>query len=73
MAWAETDAEDLMPFNGTKDAGWRKDKANVRQIAVARSMGCEVADGARKGEVSDMISIAEAAHKFDARMRGVSR
>lgn len=69
QAWAETEAEDRMPFNGMKDAGWRKRKAEPRQIAFARSYGVAVGETPRKGELSDAISVAKAAQKFDGWMR----
>jgi superfamily II DNA or RNA helicase len=69
MAWAETEAEDRMPFNGTKSADWRKRRAEPRQIVVARSYRVDVGDDPRKGELSDAISIAKATEKFDEWMR----
>lgn len=73
QAWAETEAEERMPFNGKKDADWRRRPAEPRQIAVARSYGVrateEFGDIPRKGQVSDAISVAKAAQKFDGWMR----
>jgi superfamily II DNA or RNA helicase len=69
QAWAETEAEDRMPFNGMKDADWRKRKAESRQIAFARSMGVEIGEDPRKGVLSDAISVAKAGQKFDGWMR----
>jgi Helicase conserved C-terminal domain len=71
MAWAETEAEELMPFNGTKDASWRKRKAEPRQVVMARSYRVDVGPDPRKGPLSDGISIAKAADKFDDHMRRV--
>lgn len=71
QAWAETEAEERMPFNGKKDAGWRKRPAEPRQIAFARSLGVEVGEGPRKGALSDSISVAKAAQKFDRWMEKV--
>lgn len=69
MAWAETEAEEFMPFNGTKDATWRKRRAEPRQIVYARGYGVEIGENPRKGELSDAISVAKAAEKFDNWMR----
>lgn len=69
QAWAETEAEDRMSFNGMKDAGWRKRKAEPRQIAFARSVGAQISEDPRKGTLSDAISVAKAAEKFDGWMR----
>jgi superfamily II DNA or RNA helicase len=73
QAWAESEAEDRMPFNGTKDADWRKRKAEGRQIAVARSYGAVIGDDPRKGPLSDAISVAKAAAKFDKWMKAADR
>lgn len=69
MAWAETEAEDRMPFNGTRDADWRKRRAEPRQIVMARSYRVEIGEDPRKGPLSDAISVAKAAEKFDEWMR----
>lgn len=73
QAWAETEAEERMPFNGKKDADWRRRPAEARQITMARSYGIKAAeefgDVPRKGQVSDAISIAKASQKFDGWMR----
>jgi superfamily II DNA or RNA helicase len=69
MAWAETEAEERMPFNGTKSADWRKRRAEPRQIAMARSYRVPIGDDPRKGALSDGISIAKAADLFDDHMR----
>lgn len=65
QAWAETEAEERMPFNGKKDADWRRRLAEPRQIAFARSVGVSIPDNPRKGHLSDAISVAVAARKFD--------
>lgn len=69
MAWAETEAEDRMPFNGTKSADWRRRRAEPRQVAMARSYRVDVGDDPRKGPLSDAISVAKASEKFDEWMR----
>lgn len=71
QAWAETEAEDRMSFNGSRDARWRKAKAEPRQIGVARSYRVEIPEDPRKGDLSDAISIAKAEIKFDKWMRRV--
>lgn len=71
MAWAETEAEDVMPFNGTRKAGWRKTRAEAGQINMARSLGIEIPEDPRKGILSDGVSTALASRKFDLHMRRV--
>jgi len=71
QAWAETEAEDRAELNSTKKARWRKEPAHLRQVAVARSYRVEVGDDPRKGELSDAISTAVAADKFDEWMKRV--
>lgn len=69
QAWAETEAEDRMQFNGTKDADWRRRPAEPRQIGFARSRGIPVGEAPRKGELSDAISLDVASRKFDKWMK----
>jgi len=69
MAWAETEA-DLTRDAGTGDlsgsrARWRKEPAGTAQLAKARGLGLTVAPGARKGDVTDLISVRLASMKFD--------
>jgi len=71
MAWAETEAEDRMPFNGTKTARWRKESAHGSQIGKARQYGYEIPDDPRKGDMSDLIARGQATQKFDDHMRKV--
>lgn len=67
MAWAETEAgSDALTM---KNKRWRKEPAEVRQINKARSIGVTVDGPATKGEVSDAISIVQATHRFDEKMR----
>lgn len=72
MAWAETEAEDRMPFNGTKNARWRKQPAQGPQIGRARRYGYEIPEDPTKGQMSDLISAGEASRKFDDHMRKAS-
>ncbi len=71
QAWAETEAEERMPFNGKKDADWRRRLAEPRQIAFAQSVGVDVPESPRKGHLSDAISVALATRKFDRWMAKV--
>lgn len=71
MAWAETEAGSAVFSLSAKDKSWRKQKAEPRQIAKARSMGIDVGPDPRKGDVSDAISVVLASWKFDERMRKV--
>jgi hypothetical protein len=73
MAWAETEAEDMMPFNTGRDATWRKRRAERGQISVARSYRVDVGDDPRKGPLSDAISIAKAADRLDGWMKVIHK
>ena len=68
-AWAETEAEERMPFNTGRSASWRRKKASDKQIALASSLGAQVPDGARSGDVGNLISVAFASRKFDPYVR----
>lgn len=65
QAWGETIADDLMTFNTTRSAGWRKTKASPQQLAFARSLRIEAVDDARKGPLSDLISVHMVSRKVD--------
>lgn len=71
MAWAETEVDTLHGgdmFGGygiTKDSSWRKTPASDGQRTFARMHRVDIPEGARKGEVSDLISVALASKKFD--------
>lgn len=73
MAWAETEADDRMAFNTSRDARWRKGRAEPRQIAHARSWRVEIPGDPRKGALSDAVSIVQASQKFDPYVRRVGQ
>lgn len=73
MAWAETEAGSGLFNLSAKDKRWRKEPADGKQIGKARSIGLDPGSDPRKGELSDAISIALAAQKFDRRMRSLER
>lgn len=65
QAWGETIADDLMSFNATRAASWRKTKPSPQQVTFARRLGIDVADGVRKGVLSDLISVKVTSRKVD--------
>ena len=65
MAWGESEAEERSAINTGKSASWRKKKASEAQLGFARSLGCDVPEGARAGDVGDLISTALASRKID--------
>lgn len=64
-AWAETEADDRMPFNTGRNASWRKKKATEKQVNRLRSMGVENPEKLRSGEAGNLISVGLASRKFD--------
>lgn len=69
MAWAETEAEDRMPFNTDKTASWRKKKPSDKQKTLAQGLGVSVTEDMRSGEVGNLISVQFASKKFDRYVR----
>jgi len=69
MAWAETEAEERMPFNTTKNASWRKKKPSDAQKNFAQNLGIQVSDAMRSGEIGNEISVKLASRKFDKHVR----
>lgn len=65
MAWAETEADELSGFSVRRSASWKKTKASAPQLAFAATLGLDVPEKARKGEIGDMISTALASRKID--------
>jgi hypothetical protein len=72
QAWAETEAEELMPFSTAKAASWRKKKPSEGQTRFAKSLGVELHDSMRSGEVGNLISVYLASKKFDRYVRKVN-
>lgn len=74
MAWAETLAEELTDFSTERKASWRKKPADDRQRGFYRARyGGQLPQILTAGELSDRIAVAEAARKFDHKMKGVTR
>lgn len=69
QAWAETEAEERMPFNTGRSASWRKKRASEKQINLARSFGVDVQESMKSGEVGNLISIEFASRKFDRHVK----
>lgn len=72
MAWAETEADNRhaggefdVAYGITRDSSWRKTPASDGQRTFARMHRVDIPEGARKGEASDLISVALASRKFD--------
>lgn len=75
MAWAETIAEENNPeFSTERKAPWRRKPADAGQRGYYRARyGGQLPDQLTAGELSDLIAVAEAARKFDQKMKGVRR
>lgn len=69
QAWAETEADMLAPYNVRKDARWRTNKAEMRQIKMARSMGLDPGPDPRRGELGNRMAVHEASEKIDRQIR----
>lgn len=69
QAWAETEADMLAPYNTKKDARWRTNKAERRQVVAARSMGLDPGPDPRRGELGNRMAIHEASEKIDRHIR----
>ncbi len=65
MAWGESEAEERSLINTGKSASWRRKPASEAQIRYARQVGQTIAEGARAGEVADLISVGKASRKVD--------
>lgn len=66
--WAEDMAGEVDEADsdyGRKGASWRYKRASGQQIALARRLGCEVADDAKSGDVSTAIDAAIATQRVD--------
>jgi superfamily II DNA or RNA helicase len=65
MAWAETDADELAPFNVRRTAAWRRKKPSEAQLAFARQLRVVLPADVRSGDLGDLISVALASRKLD--------
>jgi len=66
QAWAETELEDTEADYGMdRGAKWRGTKPGDSQVLFARRLGVDVPPDARKGWVSDQISVRLASRKMD--------
>lgn len=68
QAWAETFADERSPVRSDTSASWRRKAPSPGVRAAARSMGIDVPDSWRAGDVSDAIAVRAASRKFDDRM-----
>lgn len=71
MAWGESEADSRATLNTGKAASWRKKPASEAQVRYAGQLRQNVPEGARAGEVGDLISIALASRKVDRFARSV--
>ncbi len=65
MAWGESEAEERSNINTGKSASWRRKAASEAQVRYATQLGQKVPEGARAGDVGDLISVALASRKID--------
>lgn len=70
QAWAETEAEEIMPFNTGRKASWRKGKPSEPQLSIVEAHSIEIPEGANRGQISDIISVQFASKKFDRYLKG---
>lgn len=68
-AWAETEADERMPFNTGRKASWRRKKASDAQISLLKRMGVKETENIRSGEAGNMISVGIASRKFDQHVK----
>jgi superfamily II DNA or RNA helicase len=69
MAWGESEAEERSLINTGKSASWRRKKASEAQVRFAGNLGQTVPEGARAGDVADMISVGLATRRIDRFVR----
>jgi superfamily II DNA or RNA helicase len=65
MAWGESEAEERSIINTGKAASWRRKPASESQLRYAQQFKQPVPEGARAGEVGDLISVGLASRKVD--------
>jgi superfamily II DNA or RNA helicase len=69
MAWGESEADERAALNTGKKASWRRKPASEAQVRYAGNLGQKVPEGARAGDVGDLISIGLASRKVDRFVR----
>lgn len=69
MAWGESEAEERSVINTGKSASWRRKKASDAQLRMVSQFVPAVPEGARAGEVGDMISVGIASRRIDRFVR----
>lgn len=65
MAWAESEADERSFLNTGKSASWRRKPCSPKLRNFAASFGIRVTEDMRAGEVSDLVSVAQAAQRVD--------
>lgn len=73
MAHAEGDITEAEQHIAARAAGWRKRAASQAQADYARRLGAMVGEGMRSGEVSNLITVAEATARIDRWMPAALR
>lgn len=70
MAWGEAVAEDHQSFGVAKSAAWRRKPPSKAAADMALSLGIEVKQGMRAGELSSLIDAVMGARFFDRHVKG---
>ena len=69
FAWGEDTAQEMGGTTGSmtlnKSSSWRKTKPSEKQLAMCKSRGIEVPEGASKGDVSALIDTQFASKRID--------
>jgi hypothetical protein len=65
MAWGEGDITDAEQLYAAKERSWRKRPATAKAINYARALGIDVPDGARGGQVGDLLTVELASRRID--------
>lgn len=65
MAWAESEADERSHLNTGKAASWRRKPASEKLVRYATQYGIRNGADLRAGELSDLISTAQASRKID--------
>lgn len=65
MAWGESEADEKSHLNTGKSAAWRRKAASERMVRFASQYGIREVGELRAGELSDMISVAQASKRID--------
>jgi superfamily II DNA or RNA helicase len=65
MAWGEGDITEDEQLYAAKERGWRKRPATDKAVRYARSLGIDVPDRARGGQVGDLLTVELASRRID--------